>query len=305
MSLRARLLIVAATLCVATAAPVLADPAIGKRVDAVMADDTVTITEAGKTVLVYRTKAADPAEPGRLNYVHPLYAPDGTVLTEDRPADHIHHRGLFWAWHQITVNGKLVADQWFMKDIAPSVREKRFKGDARGGGTLTIDADWLVKTGGELSYVAGETTKITVHPLKAGGRRIDFETTITSKVDALGLGGSDDVKGYGGFSARFVAPDRLTFASAGKTVTATNTAVAAGPSMGFAWPAGSGGPAWSLGLACKANGQPITQWILRKELSMQNCVFPGRAPFILKKGETLKLQETLIIRPATPPKARK
>ncbi|HWU13169.1 MAG TPA: hypothetical protein VN157_04080 [Caulobacter sp.] len=58
-----------------------------------------------------------------------------------------------------------------------------------------------------------------------------------------------------------------------------------------------------MGLACKANGAPITRWILRRELSMQNCVFPGRAPFVLKKGQTLRLQSTLILRPATPPSA--
>ena len=59
-----RTLIAAATL--ALASPSLADPAIGKRVDAVFADDTVTLTEAGRTVLVYRTKPINPAtEPGR------------------------------------------------------------------------------------------------------------------------------------------------------------------------------------------------------------------------------------------------
>ena len=81
------------------AAPATADPAIGKRVDAVFADDAVTLTEAGKTVLVYRTKPLDPtAEPGRSNYVSPLYAPDGTVLTEDKPGDHPHQRGVWWFW---------------------------------------------------------------------------------------------------------------------------------------------------------------------------------------------------------------
>lgn len=31
-------------------------------------------------------------------YVHPLYAPDGTAVTEDGPRDHVHHRGLMLAW---------------------------------------------------------------------------------------------------------------------------------------------------------------------------------------------------------------
>ena len=208
---------------VALAAPTAmahADPAIAARVDAVLTDDAVTLTEAGRTVLVYRTKPLDPAaEPGRLNYVHPLYAPDGTVLTEDRPADHLHQRGVFWSWHQILVNGQRAADGWFMKGLTFHVRETRFKGDAEGGGTLTVNADWIVSSGPELDYVARETTKVRVYPLTDGARRIDFDTRITARIDALGLGGSDDVKGYGGFSLRLARPDKLTFASGGKTIT--------------------------------------------------------------------------------------
>jgi hypothetical protein len=283
------------------------------RVDAVFTADGVTITDGGRSVLFYRTTAADPREPGRLNYVHPIWAPDGAVLTEDRPADHLHQRGAFWSWHQVLVDGKNVADGWFMKGLTFNVREKRFKGDSAGGGTLVVNADWIVNSTPEVNYVARETTKVRVYPLKDGARRIDFDTVITARSDTLALGGSDDAKGYGGFSVRLVRPDRLTFGSGGKAVTPAVGPVDAGKAMGFAWtPAGGppgagapgdGSPAWTVGLACKANGAPITRWILRKELSMQNCVFPGRAPFVLKKGETLRLQSTLILRPATPPKA--
>jgi len=305
--MRRRLPILALTAALALLSPAAAlsaDPAAAPRVDAVLTDDAVTITEAGRTVLVYRTKSLNPAvEPGRLNYVHPLYAPDGTVLTEDRPADHPHQRGAFWSWRQVLVNGKSIGDGWFMKGLTFHVREKRFKGDARGGGTLTVNADWIVTSGPELDYVARETTRVRVHALKDGARRIDFDTLITSRVEALGLGGSDDAKGYGGFSIRLVRPDRLTFGSGGKAITPTDTALEAGSAMGFAWPAEAGAPAWTVGLTCKANGQPIKRWILRKSLSMQNCVFPGRAPFILKKDQTLRLQQTLIVRPATPPKS--
>lgn len=272
------------------------------RVDAVFAADGVTLTDGGKSVLFYRTAPADPREPGRLNYVHPIYAPDGTVLTQDRPADHPHQRGAFWSWHQVIVDGKNVADGWFMKGLTFHVREKRFKGDSTGGGTLVVNADWIVSSGPEVAYVARETTKVRVHPLKDGARRIDFDTVITARADTLALGGSDDAKGYGGFSVRLVMPDRLTFGSDGKAVIPAVGPVDAGKAMGFAWPQGAGAPAWTVGLACKANGAPITRWILRKELSMQNCVFPGRAPFVLRKDQTLRLQSTLILRPATPPK---
>ena len=293
------------------AAPVTPAATPLPRVDAVFAADGVTITDGGKSVLFYRTTAADTREPGRLNYVHPIYAPDGTVLTEDRPADHPDQRGAYWSWRQVIVDGKPVADGWFMKGLTFHIREKRFKSDASGGGTLVVNADWIVSSAPEVAYVARETTKVRVYALKDGARRIDFDTVITARAETLALGGSDDVKGYGGFSLRLIKPDRLNFGSGGKAVTpAVGPVEADGKAMGFAWTQGGGTlgdgvPAWTVGLACKANGAPITRWILRKELSMQNCVFPGRAPFVLKKGETLRLQSTLIIRPATPPKPAK
>jgi hypothetical protein len=275
-----------------------ADPAIGKRVDAIFADDAVTLTEAGRTVLVYRTKPLDPAaEPGRSNYVGVLYAPDGTALTEDRPGDHPHQRGIWWAWMKVQTGGKTVADGWYMKGLSYFVRSKTFLGDTQGGGTLTVELDWMVNSGPELAYVARETTKVTVRPLKAGSRRVEFDTTITARADSLGLGGSEDDRGFGGFSIRLIDPEHLTFASGGKTITPNGAAVDGGANMGFAW-TGEAAPAWAVGLACKANGQAVTRWMLYNDRSMQNCVFPGRAPLVLKQGEALHLHETLVIRPA-------
>jgi hypothetical protein len=125
---------------------------------------------------------------------------------------------------------------------------------------------------------------------------VEFDTTITSRVDSLGLGGSEDDRGFGGFSIRLVDPEHLAFASGGKTITPNGAAVDAGRTWALPG-AGGGSPAWSVGLACKANGQAVTRWMLYNDRSMQNCVFPGRAPLVLKKDEALHLQETLVIRP--------
>ncbi|MDP2011371.1 MAG: PmoA family protein [Phenylobacterium sp.] len=274
-------------------APVAAQAAI----DAKLAPDSVTLTDNDRTVLVYRTRTNDPAEPGRLNYVHPLYAPDGTVLTEDRPADHLHQRGLFWSWHQVRLGDEVVADGWFMKGLTFFVRGTKFQGQPDGSGVLTVDVDWIVNSKPELIYVARESTKVTVRPATPAGQRIEFDTTITARAPGLSLGGSDDVKGYGGFSMRLVQPDRLSFASRGEAVTPAVEALPAGPAMGFAWPVANAYPAWAVGLACKAQGQPITRWILRRELSMQNCVFPGRAPHAIPIDRPLRLESTVVIQP--------
>ncbi len=49
-------------------------------------------------VLFYRTLAKTMDNTfSRADYVHPLWGPRGEVLTEEVPADHPHHRGIFWS----------------------------------------------------------------------------------------------------------------------------------------------------------------------------------------------------------------
>ncbi len=271
-------------------------------VDAKLAPDQVTITDDGRTVLVYRARTQDPAQPGRANYVHPLYAPDGTLLTEDRATDFPEQRGVFWAWRQVRLNGQLVADGWGMGGLTYVVKDTKFQGQVDGSGTLTLDTDWIVSTGGELVYVAREVTAITVYPLVKGARRFAFDTTVTPRVEGLSLGGSEDSKGYGGFALRLVRPDKLTFAAQGRVIAPAQDQIAAGPAMGFTWAREAGLPNWAVGLACKAQGAPITQWVLRNTPSMQNCAFPGRAPFNLTRDTPLHLEETLVIQPRSPAK---
>lgn len=285
-------LFVAALIALSPAAA-LARPGL----DASIGPDGVTITDSDQPVLFYRTKAADPADPGRLNYVHPLYAPDGTILTEDRPAVLPEQRGVFWGWRQVRLDGRAVADGWSMKGLTYFVRQTNFDGERGGAGVLTLQVDWIVNSGPELQFVAREVTRVRIQPLKAGARRIDFDTTITPLVDGLSLGGSDDAKGYGGFSVRLVAADRLVFGSGGKAVVPAATPVTAGSSMGFSWPGQPGLSKWAVGMACKVDGRPISLWILRREASMQNCVWPGRVPVAVPKQRPLRLQSTLIIRP--------
>ena len=79
----------------------------------------------------------------------------------------------------------------------------------------------------------------------------------------------------------------------------------AGNSMGFVWPGQPGLSQWAVGLSCKVDGKPINQWIRRKELSMQNCMWPGRAPVALVKGKPLRLQSSVVVNPAKPPKPAK
>ena len=86
----------------------------------------VTVLEGIRPVLTYQraAKSEDGRWP-RANYVHPLYDLDGEVLTEDFPADHGHQRGIFWAWHQVLVDGQPMGDAWACIDFQWDVTEDR------------------------------------------------------------------------------------------------------------------------------------------------------------------------------------
>jgi len=283
-----------------TALTLLASGAAQARVEIKPGPDQVAVTDDGKPVLTFRTRTLDPAQPGRLAYIHPLQAPDGTILTEDQPADHPSQRGLYWAWPQVLLNGQAVADSWNLKGITWFVRATHFQGAADGSGALSFDIDWIISSRPELIYVASETTRITVHPLVRGARRIEIDTVVTPRADGLAVSGGE--KGEGGLALRLVRPDRLVFNSGKATLTAAPGPLTAGPAMGFTWLAETGAPAYAIGLACKAQGHTIDQWILRHELSGQNCAFPGAKAYAITRDQPLHLQATLVIQPRSPAK---
>ena len=81
-------------------------------------------------------------------YFHPLHAPNGQVVTEDAPEDHVHHRGLCFAWGD--VNG---VNYWAETNCETAVRgriqhrEFREKSVNADGASLVVVNDWLAPDG--------------------------------------------------------------------------------------------------------------------------------------------------------------
>ena len=42
----------------------------------------------------------------RSDYIHPVYGPEGELLTRDWSKDHPHHRGIYWAWPEVDFGKK-------------------------------------------------------------------------------------------------------------------------------------------------------------------------------------------------------
>jgi len=247
----------------------------------------VEIRENGKKVLFYQQQPKSlNGKYERAGYVHPLYSLHEKILTEEFAEDHPYHRGIFWAWHQIILKGKKIADGWMSENI--SWRPVRLT-ITKKEGFITLRSEMLWKSALQNSKpvaLVRENTKITVHKSTGQYRAIDFDIRLVALVDSLKIGGSDDAKGYGGFCIRLKLPADISFVSNNTTITPMETAVTAGPWMDFR---GSFDNETSSKTGVVIFGNPSNpglqhQWILRKESSMQNVPYPGSIPVVLSKN---------------------
>jgi hypothetical protein len=139
----------------------------------------------------------------RSSYVHPIYGPDGEVLTDDFPADHYHHHGLFWGWPHVTIAGREY-DLWKMRGIRIKFNRWIAKEANKEMAKLGVENGWFVGD----KQVMKEEVWLTIHPATRSGRHIDLSLTWTPIDEPITLGGAEG-KSYGGVSLRF-APRKHT-----------------------------------------------------------------------------------------------
>lgn len=72
----------------------------------------------------------------RGGYIHPIFAPNGKIVTDDFPPNHIHHHGVWWAWTLTEFQGRK-PDFWNMGENKGRVEfagvEKTWNGPVHGG----------------------------------------------------------------------------------------------------------------------------------------------------------------------------
>jgi hypothetical protein len=240
-------------------------------------DQGIELSEGGAPVFFYQR------EPKSLdgtyvcnNYLHPLYSPAGDILTEEFPADHTYHRGVFWAWHQVFIDDQSVGNGWVMQDITHDVTGYRTRKDKKMA-TLELSVNWHSSIRGNDSPFIREQTSILIHPLNEDMRKIDFQISLEGLVPGVSLGGADDEKGYGGFCVRMKLPPDLAFRSVNGAVTPRNLQIESGPWMDFSGSFGENTGKSGLAILCHPSTPNYpASWILRQRTSMQNIVYPGR-----------------------------
>jgi len=191
----------------ASAAPILQarqDPAGG----------WIELSESGKPVLRYNYQTVEPGDVpdkvtpanriyarARSDYIHPLYGLNGEMLTRDWPADHPHHRGIYWAWPEVDCGkerGDLHALQKVFARPAGAFRLQN------GPDFAQVEAENLWWWG-DREAIVQERAIIRAHRATGQQRVIDLVFRFVALKDGIALArrGMDQ---YGGLSLRLATP---------------------------------------------------------------------------------------------------
>ena len=152
--------------------------------------EKVAVFCGDQPILEYRYTPTRPK-----TYVHPLYTPNGSVVTYDSPPDHLHHQGLMLAWSD--VNG---IDFWGEKNPGkhgPIVHQRWLK--LHAGPTVTLSAlnHWVAD--GKVLVVERQT--IRVSPPAADFLSMDWESELAPAQETVKLSASHNP--YNGLGVRF------------------------------------------------------------------------------------------------------
>lgn len=257
----------------------------------------ILVSELGKPVLFYQLepKSLD-GEYERSNYIHPLYGLDGEEFTEDFPSDHPHHRGIFWAWHQVLVGDVSAGDQWLARSFSWRLQDAEVLPDGEG---LRITHHWHspdFRDGAE--PIVEEVANLVVHHSVGDFRIIDFDILLSALLEGVQLGGSEDSKGYGGFSIRVRTIEGLQIIGPEGPVEPSRGQMRLGDWVDFSGEFGTPGQVSGVAVLVHPTSDGYPQnWILRapETPSMQNPVWPGEEAVELPLGQRVRLRYRLVV----------
>lgn len=146
--------------------PELAAPAV----EVIKKDSFLQIQAGGNKVLRYSHALVPPPEGtsplyARSGFIHPLWSPAGTILTNIHPPDHIHHFGIWMPWTKTKFEGKEV-DFWNLGKGEGTVRFGKFLFTATGPVCSGFQAEQehvALKTARGEKVVLNETWNVRVY----------------------------------------------------------------------------------------------------------------------------------------------
>ncbi len=166
---------------------------VERQVKAVQGDETLQVSVGDAKVMQYQhAMLPPPPNPGKVPaakwalynhnaFIHPLWSPKGTVLTDIHPPDHIHHLGIWMPWTHTTYEGKMV-DFWNVADGTGTVRFSKYLSTTTGsvyGGWQSEQDHVALKTSKGEQTILKEVWDVRVY--NVGGPQkywlVDFQST--------------------------------------------------------------------------------------------------------------------------------
>jgi len=134
----------------------------------------------------------------RGDYIHALFGPHGETLTDDFPADHPHHRGVWWSW-PVTRWKDQIADIWAVVGVwsRPIGLPQVYHGPLM----VVIEVENVWKFGKSQEPIVREEVLIRAFRQSEGCRHVDVEVRLSALADDVAIGGRPK-RGYGGFTLR-------------------------------------------------------------------------------------------------------
>ncbi len=149
-------------------------------------DGVLLLQEGGQSILQYNYATVYPpagidSAYKRSGFIHPLWAPNGAVLTNIHPKDHWHHVGIWNPWTHTEFEGKEI-DFWNLYKKEGTVRFASFLSKTEGpvwGGFKALQEHVVLKGGEKVAL--NEVWDIRAYPSQAGNsRRLwDFTSTLS------------------------------------------------------------------------------------------------------------------------------
>ena len=122
----------------------------------------------------------------RSAYIHPLCSPGGEVLTAIRPADHLHHFGIWNPWTHTRIEGRRV-DVWNLGEGQGTVRFdaflEQYELDHAAGFSTGQKHIYYLEDGSE-EVAMNEVWKVTVSHLQKDHYMLDLSATLTTPLDS-------------------------------------------------------------------------------------------------------------------------
>lgn len=176
-------------------------------VEPVQEGSRLVVRNGGKEVIGFQTKPELPegVKPvfARAGYIHPVYTPSGTLVTDDYPSDHYHHHGVWAAWTKTEFEGRH-PDFWNVHDGTGRVDfvgvDRTWYGVVHGG--FTSRQRYVDVKAAPEKVALDEEWEVTVYSVTAGAKPYTvFDLVLTQRTSGASPLKLEEYR-YGGVGVR-------------------------------------------------------------------------------------------------------